>query len=171
MFWEETKITIAQLYKVGLLAKTIMKHLLKTTLLLLLLSFNFSCSQQLQMKTLSDAKKIEINKAKFIGKPLSQLLATIKVPIKSVQATPNKNKNEVNRLTFRYITYDEYRKTWGKEIQDRPTQLVVVFNQNWDTLGNLCRPKENPQCAEWLPEDEKNLGDLIIYDIYVLGKN
>ncbi|MEC5394756.1 hypothetical protein [Bergeyella sp. RCAD1439] len=149
-----------------------MKHLLKTTLLLLLLSFNFSCSQQLQMKTLSDAKKIEINKAKFIGKPLSYLLATIKVPIKSIQAVPNKNKSEINTLTFRYITYDEYRRVWIKNsIEEGPTQLVVKFNQNWETLGNLCRPKENPQCAEWLPEDEKNLGDLIVYDIIVLGKN
>ncbi|MDY3316207.1 hypothetical protein PG630_02640 [Riemerella anatipestifer] len=149
-----------------------MKHLLKTTLLFLLLSFNFSCSQQLQMKTLSDAKKIETNKAKFIGKPLSYLLATIKVPIKSIQAYPNKNKNEINRLTLRYITYNEYNKIWSKNsIEEGPTQLVIIFNQNWDFIGQRCYPNKNPQCAEWLPEDEKNLGNLIIYDIAVLGKN
>ncbi|MEC5394753.1 hypothetical protein [Bergeyella sp. RCAD1439] len=148
-----------------------MKHLLKTTVLLCLCLLNYACAQQLKIKEPSETRKLEINKKDFIGKPLSQLLATIKVPIKSVQATPNKNKNEVNRLRFRYITYDEYRKTWGKEIEDRPTQLVVVFNQNWELNGERCFVKENPQCAEWLPEDEKNLGDLIIYDIYVLGRN
>ncbi|MDY3528277.1 hypothetical protein PG593_00605 [Riemerella anatipestifer] len=148
-----------------------MKQLLKTIVLLCLCLLNYACAQQLKIKEPSETRKLEINKKDFIGKPLSQLLATIKVPIRSVQAFPNKNKNEINSLTIRYTTYSEYRKTWDKKIDDRPIQLRVEFNQNWDKLGNLCSPKENPQCAEWLPEDEKNLGDLIIYDIIVLGKN
>ncbi|WP_018674788.1 hypothetical protein [Riemerella columbina] len=145
---------------------------MKYIILILGLIINFSYAQIVTIDRLSDVKKIEINKDKFIGKPLSYLLATIKVPIKSIQAIPNKNRSEINTLTFRYITYDEYHRVWIKNsIEEGPTQLVVKFNQNWNTSGNLCRPKENPQCAEWLPEDEKNLGDLIIYDIVVLGKN
>ncbi|WP_156809693.1 hypothetical protein [Riemerella columbina] len=144
---------------------------MKYIVLTLGLMMHFSCAQSVTMNKLSDAKKIELNKKEFIGKPLKYLLSTIKVPIKSIQAFPNKNKNEINSLTIRYTTYSEYRKTWDKKIDDRPIQLRIEFNQNWDKLGNLCSPKENPQCAEWLPEDEKNLGDLIIYDIAVLGKN
>ncbi|MEC5394755.1 hypothetical protein [Bergeyella sp. RCAD1439] len=149
-----------------------MKHLLKTIVLLCLCLLNYACAQQLKIKEPSETRKLEINKKDFIGKPLSQLLATIKVPIKSIQAYPNKNKNEINRLTLRYITYNEYNKIWSKNsIEEGPTQLVIIFNQNWDFIGQRCYPNKNPQCAEWLPEDEKNLGNLIIYDIAVLGKN
>ncbi|MEC5394754.1 hypothetical protein [Bergeyella sp. RCAD1439] len=147
-----------------------MKHLLKTTLLLLLLSFNFSCSQQLQMKTLSDAKKIELNKKEFVGKKLNYLLKNVNIEIQSVIPMPNKKVNEVNRLSFLFVPIDTYKKAYGTPLS-KPTRLVVIFNQNWDFIGQRCYPNKNPQCAEWLPEDEKNLGDLIVYDIIVLGKN
>ncbi|SDD87978.1 hypothetical protein [Riemerella columbipharyngis] len=148
-----------------------MKKSLKLAVLSLFLGVQFSFAQQVVVNKPSDTRLLEINKKEFIGKPLDYLLSVIKVPIKSIQAYPNKNKNEINSLTFRYITYKEYLKTWDKEMNDRPTQLVIEFNQNWNFIGKRCYPNKNPQCTEWLPEDEKTLGNLIVYDIYVLGKD
>ena len=113
--------------------------------------------------------KMEVNKSKFVGKPLRYLLSKTDIDIKSILPPPNKNSNEINRITFRYISAYEYRKTSSKQISDRPTQLTVVFDQNWDLSGEVCKNTE-PNCNNWTSEDKKNLGDLIIYDIYVLGK-
>lgn len=146
-----------------------MKNLIKTLALISLLIFNHSCAQT-TMKSVADAKNIEINKKEFVGKPLSYLVSKMDVEVKSIKAFPNKNANEVNRITFRYVTNYEYKKTSTKEIKDRPTQLTIVFNQNWEMSGERCMTS-NPKCVEWTKEDEKNLGDLIVYDIYVLGKD
>ncbi|MDO5616608.1 MAG: hypothetical protein Q4G16_10480 [Cruoricaptor ignavus] len=142
---------------------------MKITTIILLLTFNIVCAQT-TMKSVNDAKKIELNKKEFIGKPLSYLLSKMSVEIKSVLPVPNKNKSEINRVIIRYISDYEYRKTSSKEIEDRPTQLTVVFNQNWGLSGEICK-SIYPNCINWTKEDEKNLGDLIVYDIYVLGKN
>lgn len=146
-----------------------MKNLFKSLSLMSFLVFNLSCAQT-TMRKITDAKKIEINKKEFIGKPLSYLLSKMDVEIKSVLPVPNKNKKEINRLIIRYVTYNDYRKTNSKDINDRPTQLTVVFNQNWEMFGEKCMTS-NPKCTEWTQVDEKNLGNLIVYDIYVLGKD
>ncbi len=146
-----------------------MKNLIKTLTLVSFLIFNLSCAQT-TMKRVADAKKMEINKKEFVGKSLSYLLSKIDVEVKSVLPTPNKNKNEINRLYLRYVNNTDFQKTNSKEIKDRPTQLTVVFNQNWEMSGETCTNTE-PNCNNWTKEDEKNLGDLIIYDIYVLGKD
>ena len=145
-----------------------MKNLIKPLTIISILVFNISCAQ-ITMKSVAEAKKMEINKKEFIGKPLSFLLSKINVEIKSIKAFPNKNLNEVNRITYRFVTNDEYRKTASKEIDDKPTQLTVVFNQNWEFSGKICMTSD-PKCIEWTKEDEKNMGNLIVYDIYVLGK-
>ena len=145
-----------------------MKNLIKPLTIISILVFNISCAQ-ITMKSVAEAKKMEINKKEFIGKPLSFLLSKINVEIKSIKAFPNKNLNEVNRITYRFVTNDEYRKTASKEIDDKPTQLTVVFNQNWEFSGERCMTS-NPKCIEWTKEDEKNMGNLKVYDIYVLGK-
>lgn len=150
-----------------------MREILKKSSVLLLAIMSFSCNaQQLKNISIKNSRMIEANKKEFIGKPLSYVLSKIdKVTIKSIMAVPNKNKNEVGKITFRQLSYDDYLKTWGKEIEDRPTQMVIILNQNFGLKGQLCRPKDNPKCAEWTKEDEQNLGDLIVYDIYVLGKD
>lgn len=145
-----------------------MKATIKTPILLILLVFNFSCAQT-TMRSVADAKKIDVNKNEFIGKPLRFLLSKMNVEIKSTLPAPNKNRNEINRITFRFINDYEYRKNSSKQIKDRPTQLTVVFNQNWDFNGIVCK-NTDPNCNNWTKEDEKNLGGLIVYDIYVLGK-
>ncbi|WP_018674787.1 hypothetical protein [Riemerella columbina] len=144
---------------------------MKYIVLTLGLMMHFSCAQQLKINTPSETRKIEVNKKDFIGKPLNQLLSSIKVPIKSVLPIPNKNSLEVNRICLRYLEEKEFGKTLGKDINNRPTQICVTFNQNWDLHGKRCIVSEDPDCFEWTKKDEKNLGNLIIYNIEVFGKN
>lgn len=144
-----------------------MKKLFRTFALASLLIANIACAQTL--KSLNDSKKLELNKKEFIGKRLNYLLEHIKVEIKSVRPTPNKNIKELNRISFFFIPYDQYRKD-SRDITQKPTSITVVFNQNWDLLGERCA-YDKPDCTKWTKEDEKNLGDLIVYDIYVLGKD
>lgn len=149
-----------------------MDLILKTFGLVLIALFSSCQVQQTEKISIKNSKIIEANKKEFIGKPLSYVLSVMdKSTIKSVKAFPNKNKNEVARITFRQLSHTDYLKIWTKRIEDNPTQITIVINQNFSAEGKLCRPKENPQCAEWTKEDEQNLGHLIVDDIYVLGKD
>ena len=47
------------------------------------------CSAQKMMQNVADAKKLETNKAKFIGKPLKVLLNQIAPEIKYVYGNPD----------------------------------------------------------------------------------
>lgn len=144
--------------------KTINK-ILKTIIIL----FSFMACSQTTMKSVNDAKKLEINKKNFIGKPFNYLLKNIDVKIKSVIPFPNKNVKEINRLSILFVSAEIYKKS-GAELSSKPTRMTVVFNQNWEFKGERCT-YDKPGCAEWTNKDEKNLGQLIISDIYVTGKN
>lgn len=146
-----------------------MKNITKFLLGISVFLFNFSSSQTI-MKSLSEAKNIEQNKNEFIGLPFNHLLSRIEVPIISVLPAPNKDVNEVNRIYLRFITNNEFKRTNINNLKDRPTQLVIVFNQNWELAGDQCM-SSNPRCTEWTETDRQNLGNLVVYDIYVLGKN
>lgn len=145
-----------------------MKNLSKTfTLFVILLSF-MACSQT-TMKSINDAKKLEFNKKNFIGKPLNHLLKNIDVKVKSIIPFPNKNPKEINRLSLLFVNEEIYRKS-TVELSSKPTRITIVFNQNWEFQGERCT-YDKPGCTEWTKEDEKNLGSLIITNIYVSGKN
>ena len=151
------------------LKKNLMGNIFKTLLIGLSFIANTSCAQTLKMKTASDAKKLELNKKEFIGKRLSFLLERIDLPIKSVIPVPNKNLKQINRLSILFVDQETYKNAKG-ELPEKPTRIAVTFNQNWDLLGERCA-YDKPDCTKWTKEDEKNLGDLIVYDIYVLGKD
>lgn len=143
-----------------------MKNLLKILLFGNLLLMNYACAQTVTMKTLEDSKKIQTNKNEFIGKPLSNLLKHINLEVKSIIPSPNKNMREINRLSFLFVSKLEYKNAQGS----KPTRITVVFNQNWDLAGERCT-FDKVGCTDWTKEDEKNLGNLIVHDIYVTGKN
>lgn len=145
--------------------KSMNKYLIILTLLLVT---NIACAQT-HLNKISDAKKLEINKKMWIGKPLKSFLKSISLDIKSVKPAPNKNLDEVNRISFLFVPYDQYRKD-KRNIEDKPTTITVVFNQNWKLEGEKCTYNK-PGCTDWTKKDEKNLENLIIYDIYVVGKN
>ncbi len=147
-----------------------MNTLLKTFGLVLIALFSSCQAQQTEKISIKNSKIIEANKKEFIGKPLSYLLSKINVEIKSVLPVPNKNRKEINRLYLRFVNNADFQKTNSKAMKDRPTQLTIVFNQNWGLDGETCKSAE-VSCGGWTKEDEKNLGDLIIYDVYVVGKD
>ena len=150
-----------------------MKQLIKLFSFLGIVFCTHGMAQTIENVGIKDASVLVVHKQDFVGKPLSYLLSKIdKNSIKSVKKTPNGNREEIHMVTFRQMTYQNYLKTWDKELNDRPTQLVVVFNQNWDLKkGKYCYPKENPTCVKWTGKDEKILGGLVVHDIYVLGRN
>ena len=150
--------------------KTVKIKNLHRVLSVIIILFSFMACSQTTMKSLNDAKTLEINKKDFIGKPLSFLLQNINVEIKSIIPIPNKNRNEINRISFLFVSKSSYKNSYSKNMGDSPTRITVNFNQNGDLLGERCT-YDQTGCTEWTKEDEKNIGDLIVYDIYVSGKN
>ncbi|MFT3918013.1 hypothetical protein [Cloacibacterium sp.] len=144
-----------------------MRNLIKTLTIISFLIFNISCAQTI-MRKVADAKKLEINKKEFIGKPLSYLLKTINPRIVSVIPTPNKNFAQINTISFLFVSFNDYRRNFNNNNQN--TKITIRFNQNWDLIGEKCK-SDILKCTEWTKEDEKNLGDLVVYDIYVTGKD
>lgn len=154
------KLTVNNLY--------IMNKYFKIIIIFTSLVTNFA-SAQTKLNKISDARKLETNKKEFIGKTLSYFLSNINMEIKSIVPVPNKNKNEINRISFLFIPYDEYKND-TRDITEKPTRITVIFGQNSDLIGDKCYYRISG-CREWTRDDEKTLGDLIIYDIYVVGKN
>lgn len=146
----------------------IMKKIVKIFYLVVIFIFQFSCAQ-IKIKKVQDARKIENVKQMYIGKPLKYFLGHLKMPIKSVIPAPNKKIKEINRISFLFVSHDEYRNN-RRNVSEKPTRITVEFNQNWNLEGDRCR-YDIKGCTEWTKEDEQNLGDLIVYDIYVLGKD
>ncbi|WP_260391211.1 hypothetical protein [Bergeyella zoohelcum] len=150
-----------------------MKQLVKLFSFLGIVFCTHGMAQTIEKVGIKDASVLVAHKQDFVGKPLSYLLSKMdKSTIKSVSYGPNRNREEVHMISFRQMTYQNYLKTWDKEINDRPTQLVVIFNQNWDlSKGKPCYIKEDSTCVKWTEKDEKTLGGLVVHDIYVLGRN
>ena len=146
-----------------------MKNTIKMLLIGVTLIANFSCAQTPMMKKTSDARKMELNKKEFIGKPLSYFFKHIDLEIKSIIPAPNKNLKEVNRISFLFVSKEQYKND-NRDISEKPTRITIIFNQNWNLLGERCTYNKL-ECTKWTKEDEKNLGNLIVYDIYVLGKD
>lgn len=145
-----------------------MKNLFKILLFGTLLITNFSCAQTTIMKTISDAKNIENNKKEFIGKSLTYFLNHINMEIISIIPTPNKTPNQINSLSFLFVKYNDYKKDFYNNKLN--TKITVRFNQNPNLIGEKCTSKIL-DCTQWTKDDEKNIGKLIVHDIYVTGKD
>ena len=148
--------------------KTVLKILFAVTLLISAKSF-----AQINIQNVEDTKNLVSHKNEFIGKPLSYLLKNIQLEIKSVLAAPNKDVNQINTLYLRFVDIDTYLKTRSKEMDERPTQIVITFDQNWAMNGEVCKYNgiSDINCVNWTKNDTDSLGRLIIHDIRVIGKN
>lgn len=145
-----------------------MKKYFNVIVFFYLLINNLACAQT-KLNKISQARELEVNKKEFIGKPLSYFLSQINIEIKSIVPSPNKNRNEINRISFLFVPY-KYYKDDLRDITEKPTRIVIEFGQNSELKGERCR-FDIPGCTEWTNDDAKNLGDLIVEDIYVIGKN
>jgi len=146
-----------------------MKKLLKLSVLSILLITASSCFGQKIVHKTSDAKKLEVNKAQFIGKPLKVLLAEIEPKIKFVYGNPeNRWAGAVGGtyLKFHFIDRTEY----GKVLKKKAKPLGIVVNFQLDPK-NTHKPLPKEGLKEWTEVNTNEYGDMIITDIRVIGND
>lgn len=145
-----------------------MKQLLKFLILILLLTTT-SCHAQKMVQKASEAKKLEIDKQQFIGKPLKVLLAQIKPKIEFVYGNPDNTWGEVTGgtyLKFHFVDRDKYKETLKKN--KTPIGIIVNFQLE---PKNTRKPLPKDGLKEWTDENMKEYGDMIITKIHVIGEN
>ncbi len=140
-----------------------MKQLFKLLSIIFLIS-TASCHAQKMMQTLSDAKKLEINKDKFIGKPLKVLLDQIGPKIKSAIGDPDDNsKTQTKIISFYFVDKKEFFSRDRKG--EKPTSISVILEP--------AKEKKLPLSGEkpWTEEQVKEYGNMIIIRLSVRGEN
>lgn len=145
-----------------------MKMLLKLSALLILMFIAPSCFGQKMVHKTSDAKKLEVNKAQYIGKPLNVLLAEIEPKIKFVYGNPDNSWGGAiggTFLKFHFIDRTEYTKVLKKK--SKPLGIVVNFQLE---PNNTRKPLPKDGLKEWSEENTKEYGDMIITNIRVIGE-
>ena len=139
-----------------------MKILFKTFLFLFVSLTAFSCKAQL-VQTVMDAKKLEINKDKFIGKPLSSLLKQIKPQIKSVLVIPGSSE-QLSTICFYFLPHSDIHK-FKEETGKNPVEIWIRLKEydfKWDPST---RPQD--QRYDWTKEDEEEFGKMTVADVKV----
>ena len=131
---------------------------------IVLFSSNSCFSQKLVQKE-NDIQKIEDNKARFIGKPLKNLLQEIKPPIKRVMARPSVNiYSYVGNFIFNFV--DSKQKDSLRSKDKIPVTLVVFVKENFDWDFQK-RPKGKETI--WTSEDVKKYENLTIVGFRIYG--
>ena len=126
-----------------------------------------SCNTQKLVVKVNDAKKIETNKDKFIGKPLKKVLSQIKPKIKYVYGIPENTSAEAiggTYFTFYFVDKEDILKRFN----NKPTSITVQFQLE---PTNNRRPLPKGGIKEWTKKETKEYGDMIIIRIYVRGEN
>jgi hypothetical protein len=126
-----------------------------------------SCNTQKLVVKVNDAKKIETNKDKFIGKPLKKVLSQIKPKIKYVYGIPENTSAEAiggTYFTFYFVDKEDILKRFN----NKPTSITVQFQLE---PTNNRRPLPKGGIKEWTKKETKEYGDMIIQNIYVSGEN
>jgi hypothetical protein len=144
-----------------------MKQLFKLSIIIIVLST--SCQAQKLVQKSDDAKKLEINKDKFVGKPLKVLLAQIAPKIIFVYGNPdNQSLNTVGGtyLKFHFVEKAEYLHRDSKK--QKPTGIIVNFQLD---PNNSHKPLPSGGLKEWTNEHTQEYGDMIVINLRVTGEN
>ena len=142
-----------------------MKLLSRIFFCTLLIAIISSCKAQKMVQKTSDAKKLEINKNQFVGKPLSILLKEIGPKIETALGSPGTNER-AGFFSFYFASKGEYDKY---RAQDKfPLTIKVYIKEifEWDKKG-----KTKDDWLNWTREDEEKYGNLIVADIKVYNEN
>lgn len=112
------------------------------------------------MKTIGDAKRLEIKKEKFIGKPLKILLNQIGSKIKSAIGNPDDiSKRRTKIITLYFVDKNEIlnNERKGKKL----TSISVILEP--------AKERKQPLSASspWTGVQEKEYGDMIIIRFWV----
>ncbi len=114
-------------------------------------------------------KKIETNKAGFIGQPLKSLLIQISPKIKFVYGNPeNRYRRSIGDTYLKFHFFDKKEAQKLFSTNHTPTGLIVelVSDEN-----NHHKPLPKGGLNEWTKENTKEYGDMIIQNIRVVGEN
>ncbi|HEV8271234.1 MAG TPA: hypothetical protein VGQ04_07995 [Chitinophagaceae bacterium] len=141
-----------------------MKPLSKIFTLLFLLGVS-SCQAQKMVQKTSDAKKLEINKNQFVGKPLSVLLKEIGPKIETALGSPGTNER-AGFFSFYFAPKAEYDKYRSQEKFPLTIKVYIKDSFEWNR-----KDKTKDSWLNWTKEDEEKYGSLIIADIKVYNEN
>jgi len=143
--------------------------------ILIILAFAFfytapsSCCGQKMIQKTGDAKKLELNKEQFIGKPLKILLEQIEPKIKFVYGNPENTwagATGGTYLKFHFVDRDEY----GRKLKKNEKSIGMVINFQLEP-NNTRKPLPKNGLKEWTKEDTKEYGDMIITKVRVIDEN
>ena len=113
----------------------------------------------------SDAKKLEINKVQFIGKPLKDLLEEIKPKIETALGSPGSNE-QAGFFNFYFAPKAEYDKYRAENKFPLTIKVYIKESFDWNRKG-----KTKEDWLNWTKEDEEKYGNLAISDIKVYNEN
>jgi hypothetical protein len=133
------------------------------------LSLVISCNAERLVTKVQDAKKLEISKDNFIGKPLKKALNQITPQIKFAYGNPENTSAEAIGGT--YFTFYFVDKEEGKSrvsVKNTPTRITIQFRLE---PQNKREPLPKDGLKGWTREQTKKYGDMIIIDIRVSGEN
>lgn len=141
-----------------------MKFLTKIVIPIFFTAITVSCYSQQMVQSQQDAKKLEINKEQFIGKPLKDLLKEIKPKIKTALGAPGSSELP-SFFNFYFTAKKDYDKYRAKNKFPLTIKVYVKGTFEWDKRG---KTKDN--WLDWTKQDEERYGDLIIADVKVYNK-
>jgi hypothetical protein len=124
-----------------------------------------SCHAQKMVQKTNDAKKLEINKNQFIGKPLKDLLKEIKPKIETALGSPGTNERP-GFFNLYFASKSEYDNDRAQDKFPLTIKVYIKESFEWDR-----KDKTKDTWLNWTKEDEEKYGDLIIADIKVYNEN
>ncbi len=142
-----------------------MKILLKIFTIVFLLVITASCHSQKMVQKTSDAKKLEINKNQFIGKPLNVLLKEVGPKIETVLGSPGSSERP-GFFNFYFTPKAEYDQYRAQEKFPLTIKVYIKESFEWNKKG-----KTSDDWLKWTKDDEEKYGNLIVSDIKVYNED
>jgi len=147
-----------------------MKQIIRLSVVVIFSMASLLCRAQQLVQTTDDLNKLIANKDQFIGKPLSNLLAQIKPPIKRINALCGEGVSS-SFIFLSFMSDSEYVSCKNKtgKVPTRTTITIQVAEEHFD--WNPAK-RAKGHLHDWTKEDAEKLGNLTVVDIRVfVGSN
>ena len=145
-----------------------MRFPLRIILQIILISIA-SCQAPKLVGNIQEAKKLEVNKEKFIGRPLKELLSEIEPKIKLVFGNPENKTGHVSggtSMSFYFVEKTEAKKIDGSG--GTPIHITIQFELE---PSNKRRPFPEGGLNKWTKKETMEYGSMIIRKFRVYGEN
>ncbi len=138
---------------------------MEVNLILQIIVPNSFCHGQQIVQNPSEAKKLELNKHQFIGKPLKTLLKEIGPKIETSLGRPGSTER-ASFINFYFAPKKEYDKYRSQNKFPLTIKVYLKGTFEWDRSN---RTKDN--LLNWTKEDEEKYGNLIVEGVKVYNEN